>query len=248
MAKQKINPINILNVLEKAKFEMDAGTFNSYLFRANHPSYGFLNPILVEKGTIRKENSKYKWIGFYPDIELAKELLFLHKIRLENNKLRKTKEKNAGDLEVFFEEKTESNINSELTFEANEENVMDWHGAVAKIAEQENHISELEKILTAKQEQLNKRNTALIQQKKYISELDEILQSYKENFEVLQEEFVELKENAMAHKNKKIAEQEKYISDLEKQLSELKNIAKPKTKSNSKKVKILGIPIYSVEY
>jgi len=117
------------------------------------------------------------------------------------------------------------NVKSKNITQAN--HISKLSGAISdykqKIDKQEKYISDLEKNKSASQETIAKQTEKLAEQLDYISDLEEIMENYKQDIDTLEKEFVELKKSINNQNNL-------YI------------------KPNSKKIKFLGIPVYSVEY
>lgn len=218
MARKRITQELLLNVLIEAKKEMDANTFNSYLFRAQHPTWGVLNPILVEKGVIQKVHSNYKWITIDANIHMAREVLVLYRKRIETNYAKRMgKESSELNNTISFEElvkeaKTVMSVEPEVKINPSEECYR-----LAKI------ISENEELINIQKDTIANQNEKLSNQFSYISDLEEIMEDYKKDIDTLEKEFTELKKSINNQNNL-------YI------------------KPNSKKIKVLGIPLYSVEY
>jgi len=218
MARKRITQELLLNVLIEAKKEMDANTFSSYLFRAQHPTWGVLNPILVEKGVIQKVHSKYKWITIDANIHMAKEVLVLYRKRIETNYAKRMgKESSKLNNTISFEELVKE---TETLIGVKPEPIktpLEECDRLAKI------IADNEEIMDIQEKTIVNKNKKLAEQLDYISDLEELMENYKQNIDTLEKEFVELK-NSINNQNNL------YI------------------KPNSKKIKVLGIPLYSVEY
>ena len=82
---------------------------------------------------------------------------------------------------------------------------------------------ENERLIENQKETIKKQDEKLVNQFSYISDLEEIMENYKKDIDTIEKEFVELKKS-ISHQNNLFI------------------------KPNSKKIKIFGIPIYSVEY
>ena len=119
-------------------------------------------------------------------------------------------------------------------------------------------IYENEELINIQKETIAKQTEKLSEQEKYITETNKVMRSYLDDIDILEKEFVELKRSIGAYREERdelygIMENDKQnIDTLEKDIIDLKENIKNQNniyiKPNSKKIKFLGIPIYSVEY
>ena len=226
MARKKITKERVLLTLTEAKKSMDKSEFNSYSFRMQYPEWGQFGCILKKNGVFKKQNQKYFWLSIEPNMNMVDKLLEIYYKKQSinrSNHLEKLSQKKS----VIVEEQDVKST-SDLSFDYVEPKTTD--STLSSTIPYESfeivNISEFNKL-----EKHNFENERLIESQKetivgqdsYISELEEIIKNYKQNIDAIEKEFVELK-NSINNQNNL------YI------------------KPNSKKIKVLGIPLYSVEY
>jgi len=233
MARKKITKERVLLTLTEAKKSMDKSEFNSYSFRMQYPEWGQFGCILKKNGVFKKQNQKYFWLSIEPNINMVDKLLEIYYKKQSinrSNHLEKLSQKKS----VIVEEKDVKST-SDLSFDYAEPKTTD--STLSSIMPYESFeivnttefqklkqtIKDDDELINIQKDIIANKNEKIVGQESYISELEEIMENYKQNIDAIEKEFVELK-NSINNQNNL------YI------------------KPNSKKIKVLGIPLYSVEY
>lgn len=226
MARKRITKERALLTLIEAKKSMDKGNFNSYAFRMQYPEWGQFACILKKNGVLKKQNQKYFWLSIEPNMNMVDKLLEIYYEKQAFNRsthLEKLSQKES----VIFEEQDVKHT-SELSFDYDEPKTTDSVLSFPISSESleidiTSEIQKLKQTIEDKDKLIAKQTEKLSEQEKYISETNKVMRSYLDDIDVLEKEFVELKKSINNQNNL-------YI------------------KPNSKKIKFLGIPLYSVEY
>lgn len=267
--KKPLTPEKILDILILAKEQMDLGIMNRAVFYANHPQWASINSILIRHGVIRKEYDKYRWLASAPDLKMAKGVITNMKYKSNESRLkrknysRETIDKVLKKYNISLFDSVEHELDVELKKEPTKSNydVDDmelffddeskkgymlardsFSDKIYTLVDKPNNpqpevninpseecyrlakiISENEELINIQKETIAKQTEKLSEQEKYISETNKVMRSYLDDIDILEKEFVELKKSINNQNNL-------YI------------------KPNSKKIKFLGIPLYSVEY
>lgn len=226
MARKKITKERALLTLIEAKKSMDKSDFNSYSFRMQYPEWGQFGCILKKNGVFKKQNQKYFWLSIEPNMNMVNKLLEIYYKKQSisrSNHLEKLSQKKS----VIFEEQDVKHT-SDLSFDYDEPKTTQPTLQIPEFENAEfNKLEKLnfenERLIENQKETIKKQDEKLVNQFSYISDLEEIIEHYKKDIDTIEKEFVELKKS-ISHQNNLFI------------------------KPNSKKIKFLGIPIYSVEY
>jgi hypothetical protein len=233
MARKKITKERVLLTLTEAKKSMDKSEFNSYSFRMQYPEWGQFGCILKKNGVFKKQNQKYFWLSIEPNMNMVDKLLEIYYKKQSinrSNHLEKLSQKKS----VIVEEKDVKST-SDLSFDYAEPKTTD--STLSSIMPYESFeivnttefqklkqtIKDDDELINIQKDIIANKNEKIVGQESYISELEEIMKNYKQNIDAIEKEFVELK-NSINNQNNLFI------------------------KPNSKKIKVLGIPLYSVEY
>lgn len=258
--RKKITESRTLKALVEAKKRMDENNFNSYSFRIEYPEWGAFCSILKKNGIIEKSRTKNTWISIEPNIHMAKKVLSIYHeksvIARDNYLARQAGKKDEiieeiakSTLSFYSSENDSETKTTQPTLEIPEfsntviepktdvericvlddpkEYEQEDDDIVIQINENINKIEKInfenERLIKSQRETIKKQDEKLVNQFSYISDLEEIMEDYKKDIDTLEKEFTELKKSINNQNNLFI-------------------------KPNSKKIKFLGIPLYSVEY
>ena len=221
--RRKITVTRTLKTLIEAKERMDENDFNSYSFRIEYPEWGAFCSILKKNGVIEKSRMKHTWISIEPNLHMAEKVLSVYHQKViiaRNNYISKKAEKT----DEIINKSNESVFTLEDYFDSEKKvNFPSFEPIVDENDSLHKFIEEKDKIIDNQKETIKKQDEKLVNQFSYISDLEEIMENYKKDIDTIEKEFVELKKS-ISHQNNLFI------------------------KPNSKKIKFLGIPIYSVEY
>jgi|688.fasta_scaffold552278_2 hypothetical protein len=237
--RKKITVTRTLTTLIEAKKRMDENKFNSYSFRIEYPEWGAFCSILKKNGVIEKSRMKNTWISIEPNLHMAEKVLSVYHqktIIARNNYISKKAEKTdeiieeISELSFYRSENSTEPKTTHPTLQIPEfENIvkepenLTRFDVVSEFNKLEKLNFENERLIENQKETIKKQDEKLVNQFSYISDLEEIMEHYKKDIDTIEKEFVELKKS-ISHQNNLFI------------------------KPNSKKIKIFGIPLYSVEY
>jgi len=233
MARKKITKERVLLTLTEAKKSMDKSEFNSYSFRMQYPEWGQFGCILKKNGVFKKQNQKYFWLSIEPNMNMVDKLLEIYYKKQSinrSNHLEKLSQKKS----VIVEEQDVKST-SDLSFDYVEPKTTDSTLSstipyesfeivnATEFKKLKQTIEDDDKLINIQKDTIAKQTEKLAEQLDYIIDLEEIMENYKQDMDTLEKEFTELKKSINNQNNLFI-------------------------KPNSKKIKVLGIPLYSVEY
>lgn len=246
--KKKLTAERILVTLIEVKKTMDENDFNSYSFRIKHPEWGALCSILKTNGIVKKNNMKMNWVSIEPNLHMAKKVLSIYHeksiIARDNYLARQALKRDDIIQEVSDLTKldwlAEENSSEDIEINIKENEMIEGTGGIGIMEE----INKLEKV--------NFENERLIEiQKDTIAKQAEELASQEKTIDTHDEQ-IESMDNLVDEYEKSLQFYQGHIDTLEKEFTELKKSINNQNnlfiKPNSKKIKIFGISIYSVEY
>jgi hypothetical protein len=224
--KQQITPKYILQMLQEIKELADNEVFRSSEFKERYRSFPTFRSIIYAKGLLKKNiYGVEKWCSILPNIVMAQEVYKLYKSKYQDVQIKYAIKKQKIENESIYVD----GIELEELISPKESIIDEEPKFVSNGNLIENSSSSLQEIISKKvfdidyQKKLIEAKIEKIDnQDKYNLDLENAISDYKELYSSLEKEFTELKNNVLKDNSP--------------------------TKPNKKKIKILGIPIYSIEY